>query len=152
MMTFKQFLNEQEFKHGKEPYWEWDRPNKQYVVYDTNGEVSSVHPYEFEYAVSKAYYAAIHAVDKLKAEEQNRYTQFQQHERPLTKYEQEYIELDRKIKKYLRLIKDPNIDEKTKAIYNEQLEKWGTRWDTLAHAGVIRQSIITGEHEATRSR
>ena len=165
MTTFKQFLNEQydyiQFSattpKGKKPHWEWDEENKRYLVYDSSGNVSSEHRYEFYYAASKAYYAAIAAVNKLKAEEHDKehakYMHFQQHVRPLTQYELEFIELDRKIRKYLRLIKDPNIDDETKAIYNEELEKLSPRWNKLADSkGVIRQSIISGEHEATRGR
>lgn len=47
-------------------------------------------------------------------------------------YRKEFAELDRKVRRYMRLIKQGILDEETTQIYYQQIDKWHDRMRRIA--------------------
>lgn len=141
-----------DLRKKNEPHWARDTSRKVYVVYDKDGNVVSEHPYEQEWNANPAYRAAVDAVGQLKTDEYNKQKHYNDFERPLNEFEKEYMELDRKVRNYLKQLKSPEVDEKTKDVYGNQVDKWLNRLEQLVRPpSVVRQSVIHKTHKALKA-
>ena len=138
-----------------QPYSKLDLPNKVYIVYDENGNEVNRHPFKEVWDSSPARNAAQKDVNdmkialrKSKAEGDARNAEA----KPLSKFEQEYMDIHSKWQRYYDAMfsKDPNrrltdIDNETKQIYTDQMDKWMKRMEQLAQ--VVRKSIMNGTYK-----
>lgn len=139
------------FEITSKPRYEIDLPNKVYIVYDQNGNEYSRHKFEHVWNSSPTRDAAEKDVLKLiniqKAEDNRLYD-----ERPLTKFEQEYVQTKAKWQKYFDILypkdKSPSgLDSETQEIYMQQMDIWMNRLQQLN--SLVRNSVILGTYKPT---
>ena len=138
-----------------EPTSKLDIDNKVYIVYDENGKEFSRHTFQHVWDSSSARNAAEKDARDLKIklrvskEEQSKKDI---ESKPLSGLEQEYINTHAKWQKYFDTMysKDPNkrlpnLDDETKQLYTDQMDKWMKRLEQLGQ--VVRKSIINGTYK-----
>lgn len=130
------------------PKWEHDTAQKVYVVFDELGREQARFPYKDIWNSSPAMKDADKEVNRLKAEMRNR-EKVDWENRPLSKNEIEYQELDRKCKKYMATIRSGALDDETKAMYYEQATVWSDRMSALIAARQVRDSVVMGTYKPT---
>lgn len=132
--------------------------NKVYIVYDENSKEISRHAFQHVWDSSPAKHAAEAEVRelriKLRTDRDARSKQAAE-AKPLSDLEKEYIEIQCKWQRYFDAMysRDPNkklsnLDDETRQVYTDQIDKWGKRMDQLAR--VVRKSVIAGTYKPTQ--
>lgn len=135
-----------------QPESKLDIDNKVYIVYDEGGKEYSRYEFQHVWDSSPARNAAAKDVRDLRAKlGVIRATQLKQSAEatPLSKHEQEYIDILRKWKKYYTVLfpqdKSPStLDKDAAEIYTDQMDTWMAQLERLGK--VVRPSIISGTY------
>jgi len=135
-----------------QPRSELDADAKTYIVYDENGKEFSRHPFQHVWDSSPAMRAAKADVLKLRTElykVRSAKGKEEAEAKPLSRIEQEYVDILGKWQRYYDTMfsKDPNkrlqnIDDETKKVYIDQMDKWMKRLEQLN--GSVRKSVQMG--------
>lgn len=134
-MKFKEFISEAMIRKLDNVVYDFHWDEKRQGFYTTVGDkeiefFKANGPFDRSGAQEKAQKLMIKlysdAVMKKRKEDDYKY----QYEKPLSKLEQEFVELDKK------MIKMKMTDQELK------------RWEQLAHSGIIRRSVTDRSHQA----
>lgn len=121
------------------PHWKHDPERTAYVVYDAEGKEVEVFKYKDRFNLSKEYNAALKKVGELKRAAMD-LEKKKQEDAPLTSHELEYIEKHRKWKHFFDKLK--KVDDDTREIYEEFMNKLMSRMQALQKTRLIRDKVI----------
>jgi hypothetical protein len=136
------------FEISGQPEVKLDIDNNVYIVYDETGKEFSRHTFQHVWDSSPAKRAAESDVRDLKiklrsarAEQSVKAIEA----KPLTKFEEEYLEIQAKWQRYYNILfprdkSSSSLDDETKQIYTDQMDKWMSRLEQLNQ--VVRKSVI----------
>lgn len=131
-----------------------DIDNKVYIVYDETGKEFSRHQFKDVWNSSPARDAAQKDVNELRVGyrvQQKAQADKDAESKPLSDLEKDYIETQAKWQKYYNIVfpkdkADDFLDDETKQIYIEQMDKWMKKLERLGQ--VVRKSVILGTYKS----